>query len=159
MRIVPILFLVACAGGAEVKPTEVSEPETRTVSLHFMAPEAGASGAAEVGCGETMVPVEVTIAAGTPREELEATIGQLLVAEDREGMSNAARGVFTATVSEDGEDLILDLQGKPEFGGICAVPRLKAPVEATVKPFGATITLNGSEAAWRCLGDESGTCM
>lgn len=159
MRLVPVLFLVACAGGAEIKPTEVTEPATRTVTLHFMAAEEAVEGSTEVGCGESMVPVEVTIASGSAREELQATVEQLLAAEDREGLSNAARGVFTASVREEGDALVLDLQGKPEFAGICGVPRLKAPLEATVRPFGATITLNGSEADWRCLGDESGTCQ
>jgi hypothetical protein len=60
----------------------------------------------------------------------------------------------------------VDLEGLAANDGHCDTPRYKAQVELTIDaysntteyPEGRTIRLNGSDANWRCLGDESGTC-
>lgn len=52
------------------------------------------------------------------------------------------------------------LTGLPLSGGTCDDPRIKAQVEYTVSQYWPDyrILLNGSESAWRCIGDMSGLC-
>lgn len=167
-----VLLAGACAGSPTPRPEppeppmpptppsppEVVEPGPKTVKIHLISAQADLPDASPLGCGESMVPVDVTVTASGPRQELEATVAALLQAEDRDGLSNAARGVFTASVAEKDGALWVDLVGEPTFSGVCAAPRLTGPINATIAPYGATILLNGSDKDWRCLGDESGAC-
>ncbi len=63
--------------------------------------------------------------------------------------------------SADGVTTDVWLKGKTQMGGVCDAPRLKAQIESTVARFKPKfkIYLNGSESAYRCLGDQSGECM
>jgi len=62
--------------------------------------------------------------------------------------------------SRDGVVTEVWLKGKTQSGGACDDPRLKAQIEATISRFRPKfkIFLNGTEAAYRCLGDMSGEC-
>lgn len=139
-------------------PTPPTPPVAMSVATIYLVSAEGAPGSTPMGCGESMTPVSLEISSGTPREEAQGALNALLNAEDREGLSNPARGVFTAQIEEQDGGLVVALSGEPSFGGVCAVPRLKAPIEATLAPYSAKIQLNGSEADWRCLGDQSGEC-
>lgn len=139
-------------------PTPPTPPAAMSVATIYLVSAEGAPGSTPMGCGESMTPVSLEISSGTAREEAQGALNALLNAEDREGLSNPARGVFTAQIEEQDGGLVVALSGEPSFGGVCAVPRLKAPIEATLAPYSAKIQLNGSEADWRCLGDESGEC-
>lgn len=63
-------------------------------------------------------------------------------------------------MSSDGVTTEVWLKGKTQMGGVCDAPRLKAQIESTVGRFKTKykIFLNGSESAYRCLGDMSGQC-
>ena len=52
------------------------------------------------------------------------------------------------------------LTGTVITGGVCDDPRVKAQIESTISQYTKkfTIYLNGSLSAYKCLGDESGTC-
>ncbi len=62
--------------------------------------------------------------------------------------------------STDGVTTEVWLKGTVASGGACDDPRIKAQIEATIKRLRPkfTIYLNGSQATYRCLGDESGEC-
>ncbi len=63
-------------------------------------------------------------------------------------------------MSSDGVTTEVWLKGKTQSGGVCDDPRIKAQIESTVSRFKPKfkIFLNGSESAYRCLGDMSGQC-
>lgn len=52
------------------------------------------------------------------------------------------------------------LTGTVITGGVCDDPRVKAQIESTISQYTKkfAIYLNGSLSAYKCLGDESGTC-
>jgi hypothetical protein len=54
----------------------------------------------------------------------------------------------------------IDLQGELISNGTCDVPRITNQIIKTIEQFTSDyiVTLNGSEAAFRCFGDESGMC-
>ncbi|HTK04480.1 MAG TPA: hypothetical protein VL500_02760 [Candidatus Eisenbacteria bacterium] len=62
--------------------------------------------------------------------------------------------------SRDGVVTEVWLKGKTQSGGACDDPRIKAQIEATISRFKPKfkIFLNGTESAYRCLGDQSGEC-
>ncbi|MEY4744685.1 MAG: hypothetical protein RL272_630 [Candidatus Parcubacteria bacterium] len=63
-------------------------------------------------------------------------------------------------LSTDGVTTEVWLKGKTQMGGVCDAPRFKAQIESTISRFKSKfkIYLNGSESAYRCLGDQSGQC-
>ncbi len=63
--------------------------------------------------------------------------------------------------STDGVTTEVWLKGTVTPGGACDGPRIKAQIEGTVARFRPLykIFLNGSEAAYRCLGDMTGKCI
>lgn len=160
-----VFFAVACAGHhtppePPVPPEPPTPPvSTRSATIYLVSPEESAPGGAPMGCGESMVPVEISVSGDSARDQLQSVVDGLLSAEDRDGLTNALRGVFSASVQESDGALIVNLSGQPSFAGVCAVPRVKAPIEAAVAPYAAKLQLNGSEKDWRCLGDESGACQ
>lgn len=54
----------------------------------------------------------------------------------------------------------IDLQGELISNGTCDVPRITNQITMTIEQFTSdyTVTLNGSETAFKCFGDESGMC-
>lgn len=63
-------------------------------------------------------------------------------------------------LSPDGVTTEVWIAGEVSLGGACDAPRFKEQIEATVRRFRPNhkIFLNGSEANYRCVGDESGSC-
>ncbi len=59
-----------------------------------------------------------------------------------------------------GERVEIYLTGELVSPGVCADPRIKEQIEATVRQYHPNyeIILNGNEANWRCFGDGSGLC-
>ncbi len=79
------------------------------------------------------------------------------------GLNNLSVGSVTVSGDQQrGQKLnaFVDLKGQPILAGTCDTPRFKDQVQETIGFYvdSYTITLNGSEAEWRCLGDESGLC-
>lgn len=62
--------------------------------------------------------------------------------------------------STDGVTTEVWLTGKPMSGGVCDDPRIKAQIEETVRRLRPKfkIFLNGSQAHYACIGNESGNC-
>jgi hypothetical protein len=124
-----------------------------------------ASGAEIVGCNDYLVPVAVEIAGGSPEARAAAAINKLLSLTEKDLSTFGYQSAFTpamlkvsVTRGADGT-LVIDLKGNLAVGGTCAVPRMKSQIEKTAAQFGRfVIRVNGSEAQWRCLGDESGKC-
>jgi hypothetical protein len=109
--------------------------------------------------------VAVEIAGGSPEARAAAAINKLLSLTEKDLSTFGYQSAFTpamlkvsVTRGADGT-LVIDLKGNLAVGGTCAVPRMKSQIEKTAAQFGRfVIRVNGSEAQWRCLGDESGKC-
>lgn len=77
------------------------------------------------------------------------------------GLNNLKVGTVVVTGERTTKlSATVDLLGQPLLAGTCDVPRFKDQIQETIKFYvdSYQITLNGSEAGWRCLGDESGLC-
>jgi hypothetical protein len=68
--------------------------------------------------------------------------------------------LYNSTVTAQVTDSTVDLQGQLISAGTCDVPRILNQIQKTISEYGDNykVTLNGSESAFRCFGDESGTC-
>lgn len=155
------------------KTTSPAASDGTSVTIYLIALDAqpswqrakGVSGAEIIGCNDYLVPVQVKVGGDTPEARAEAALTKLLslTAKDLAAFgyeSGFAPSVLKVTVERKaGGKLVIDLKGKLSAAGTCSVPRMKAQIERTAAQFGQfTILVNGSEAAWRCFGDESGNC-
>ena len=117
-----------------------------------------------IGCDDRIGFVKVHRAASTDSLVHDALATLFSVKETGyNGLYNAIANSSLAVEkiqSADGVTTEVWLKGTLVSGGACDSPRAKAQIEHTVKRFKPTfkIILNGSESAWRCFGDESGTC-
>jgi hypothetical protein len=124
------------------------------------------SGAEIIGCNDYLVPVTVNIPNGSPEARASATMNKLLSLTEEDvsafGYQSAINpSMLKASVERkaDGK-LVIDLKGTLTVAGVCGVPRLMSQIERTAAQFGrVSILVNGSEAEWRCFGDESGRCQ
>jgi hypothetical protein len=126
-------------------------PVTTTAHIYLVAlGDTGQSGR-EIGCGDSLIPVEQQIEPGS--DPLEATIRELLAIDSR---LYGERDLYNAlhrsdleiedTVIQDGQ-AIIKLTGTVRLGGVCDNPRFLAQLEETAKQFPsieqATILING----------------
>jgi len=103
-----------------------------------------------IGCGEYLAEKAIVLPAGDARTHLESALGQLVT---ELGLA------VTAGVKVAADGFVADFAGGFSFGGVCDVPRKLEAIRRTADRYGKVkFTVNGSEARWRCLGDESGTC-
>ncbi len=118
----------------------------------------------EFGCGDRLAFTKIKRTADSGDQAADA-LAALLALKDTN-----ANGLYDALAMSalkldgiwrgaDGTSDVL-LTGQPQSGGVCDDPRIKNQVEATVRRFLThyRVLLNGSEAKWRCFGDQSGLC-
>ena len=112
-----------------------------------------------IGCNDFLVPFEIPVVS----RRLPSVLSALSAFEAPAGLHNPfgeKKTRFDRVEITDAGMSIVFLQGDPEFGGICDVPRfqeqLKKTIELSTKKY--EIRLNGSEKNFRCLGDMSGNC-
>ena len=118
-----------------------------------------------IGCNDYLVPVTVNIPGGSPEARAEATMNKLLSLAEQDlsafgYQSSFSPSMLKASVERKADGrLVIDLKGTLTVAGVCAVPRMKYQIDRTAVQFGrVSILVNGSEAGWRCFGDESGRC-
>lgn len=113
----------------------------------------------KIGCNDLLVPFEIPVVA--PR--LASVLTALRAFKAPEGLHNPFGEKQTnfghIEVTDEGKSIIF-LEGDPEFGGICDVPRFQEQLEKTIELYTKKyeIRLNGEEGTYRCLGDMSGNC-
>jgi hypothetical protein len=104
------------------------------------------------GCGtEFLTRVEAT-------NDLESTLQELFAIKDPLKSALSLSDIQVSVI-----DQTVNLEGELMSAGTCDVPRIKNQIELTVETFASedqefNITLNGSESAYKCFGDESGLC-
>jgi hypothetical protein len=125
---------------------------------HF--PGSDASGSLlNIGCNDLLVPFEIPVV--SPR--LSSVLTALRTYVPPQGLHNPfgeKKTNFDRVEELENGKSIVSLQGDPEFGGICDVPRFQEQLQKTIELYTKTyeIRLNDSEGAYRCLGDMSGNC-
>ena len=163
----------SAAPESDAKPKPSKAPDSETATIYLLALDGqpswqrarGVSGAAIVGCNDYLVPVTVNISGATPEARAAAALNKLLSLTEADLKGFGYQSGFSPSMLKvsverkaDGK-LVIDLKGTLTAGGTCAVPRMKSQIERTAAQFGrVSILVNGSEAQWRCFGDESGNC-
>jgi hypothetical protein len=158
---------------ADVETGSAKAPDSDAAVIYLVALEGqpswqrarNVSGAKIIGCNDYLVPVTVNIPDGSPEARAEATMNKLLSLAEQDlsafgYQSGFSPSMLKASVERKADGiLVIDLKGTLTVAGVCAVPRMKSQIEQTAAQFGrVSILVNGSEAEWRCFGDESGRC-
>jgi hypothetical protein len=134
-----------------VTPTPTRSLFTRTNIYLIAIGDAGESGK-EIGCEDSVVPVEVEIEPTTA--PLTAALEELLSIEDREyGQSGLYNALYQSELTledvriVDGE-AVIELSGTLILGGVCDEPRVRAQLRETALQYAtveeASIFINGS---------------
>ena len=112
-----------------------------------------------IGCNDLLVPFDIAVVA--PR--LSSVLTALRTFQAPQGLHNPFGEKQTnfgrIEVTDAGKSIIF-LEGDPQFGGICDVPRFQEQLQKTIELYTKNyeIRLNGEESIYRCLGDMSGNC-
>lgn len=142
------------SGGTGAAPTQTPTPTaTRSpdlpaverVRVYLIAIDDGGRMGKEVGCGDSIVPVEREIP--PTQEPLRAALDELLSMHDRyygqSGLYNALHRsdlrVDSATI--EGGRALIHLSGELNLSGICDEPRARAQLEETASQFAAEVVL------------------
>jgi hypothetical protein len=135
-----IAALASCGspGDAPARPLRAGEV-TERVNVYLIALEDGGVEGRRVGCGDSVVPVEVSLP--RPAPALEAALEALLAKDDRfdpaSGRYNAlhASPLLLHEIEQEGGRVRIDLKGYLEIGGVCDAPRILAQLRETVLQF------------------------
>ncbi len=116
-----------------------AEPTVDTVKIFLVALEDGGQAGMEIGCGDSLVPVEFQITPTT--DPLAAALAELLALRDRTyGESGLYNALYQSKLSvesiahEDGS-VTVRLTGDLVLGGVCDNPRFEAQIRETVLQF------------------------
>lgn len=182
---VPSLLLLG-AGCAPVTPVATNAPLTEeqqasaneladlhasmlTVAMivteNAAAPKDAAVINGPIGCDDRVAYVKVHRVSKTDSVVKDALAALFSVKDTNfdglyDALANSTFSVDKVTTDSDGATTDVWLKGQANSGGICDDPRIKAQIEYTIKRLRPQykIYLNGSESAYRCIGNESGMC-
>ncbi len=111
---------------------------TRTNIFLIAVGDAGSSGK-EIGCGDSVIPVEVVIEPTIA--PLTAALNELFAIESREyGQSGLYNALYRTDLTVEGIDIenreaIIALSGEVVVGGTCDIPRIKAQLRQTALQY------------------------
>ena len=138
------------SNGIAPSPDRNEDTETTTVNIYLIALEDRGEMGDEIGCGDSIVPVERTIA--KVDEPLESAINQLLLVTNRDpssGLYNAlhlSELELESVVVEDNVATV-NLTGDFQLGGVCDSPRIEEQLRRTATQFpnisNSEILING----------------
>lgn len=120
-------------------------------NIYLVALEDEGQTGQEIGCGDSLIPVEVNFEPTVA--PLEASLEQLLaIDEEYYGQSGLYNALHRSNFSVQGIDIVdghatIALTGELSVGGACDAPRVRAQLEATARQFSTvdsvSIRLNG----------------
>ena len=135
-----LLAVFSCGPGAEGGSTPTSAWErTDTVRIHLVELHDGGVLGTRVGCGDSVVPVEVELPA--PRRALRGALEALLAIDTpydpRSGLYNAlhASPLQIRRLQQDGATVPIDFSGWVELGEECDAPRVLEQLTRTATQF------------------------
>lgn len=117
-------------------------PVTTSARIYLIALEDGGRLGPEIGCGDSLAPVEVTLEAGS--NPVAAALARLLAIDSQRygrepELYNALHRSslqVEEVVLENGR-AVIDLAGQLKLGGVCDNPRVRAQLEETARQFPA----------------------
>ena len=124
--------------GAAPTPTEETELFTRT-SIYLIAVGDDGQSGKEIGCDDSVVPVEVAIEPTIA--PLTAALNELLAIESREyGQSGLYNALYRSDltlqdVTIQNRQAIIRLSGRLMLGGVCDEPRVRAQLRETALQY------------------------
>jgi hypothetical protein len=160
-----LLTMTACTGGIvqrqviatampdtpSATPAVSTEVPSQEASIFLIALEDNGVSGELVGCGDSAVPVKVTIP-GTQSAIQGALEALFSVKEQFYGESGLYNALYQSdlqveSVSVEGGKATVHLTGSLVLGGMCDNPRVQAQIEKTARQFAAvsevTVFLNG----------------
>lgn len=168
---VPLSALDQTQEAVELRQAKVNEDDERdsadvSVALIWSDEAAGKATPVEgeIGCADRIAYLPMHREAMTDSVLSDALVTLFAIRNaNQDGLYNAlwqSELSVEKILSRDGVTTEVWLKGTIASGGACDDPRIKAQIESTIKRFRPKyqIFLNGSEAAYRCLGDQSGQC-
>ena len=146
---------MSCGAGDSPRTELKSTDPADRVPLFLIALEDGGVEGRRLGCGDSAVPVEVTLPRRGPALEgaLEALLDLHEPYDTRTGFYNALHGsrLEVARVERAGPEVRIHLNGYLEIGGTCDSPRVLAQLTETALQFEdvqrATFYLEGKPLA------------
>lgn len=135
-----LLLAISCgAGEGQPAPAVDAGTATETARIYLIATEDGGVEGVRVSCGDSAVPVEVSLPRSRPA--LEGSIEALLAMDEeldtRTGFYNALHGsnLELARVERAGPEVRVHLKGYLELGGECDGARVLAQLTETAAQF------------------------
>lgn len=148
---------VANVDGQELlsEPFEAPEPgaDGSNAMLYLVALDDGGERGELIGCGDSLVPVEVSLDQQAGQQPLAGIIERLLVASGEDygesGLYNALEqstlSLVEATVTDEVAEIALE--GELRLGGVCDNPRVEAQLTRTAEQLATVervvVTING----------------
>lgn len=159
------VFVAAVPGGRSLTsgffevtghPSTPEAPRFTSANIFLVALEDAGQTGMEIGCGDSLVPVEVTFAPTVA--PLTAALEELFsINSEFYGQSGLYNALYQSDLTIDGIDITdadvaqIELSGTIRSGGTCDVPRIEAQIEQTALQYGTidrvSITVNGQPLA------------
>lgn len=140
------------AAGETVEPSALPI-SSGSVQIFLIAMEDNGKSGKAVGCGDSVVPVEIMVDPGA--DALRTALDTLLGLKDPYyGQSGLYTALYQSTLQVDkieieSNEIKVELTGQMMLGGECDNPRVKAQLEETVAPFAqgrqVKITINDKD--------------
>ncbi|HWM90343.1 MAG TPA: GerMN domain-containing protein [Thermoanaerobaculia bacterium] len=134
----PLLVAISCGAGDSETGLQ-SRSVTQRAPVFLIAMEDGGVDGVRVGCGDSAVPVEVSLRRQGPALEgaLDALLAMNETYDTRTGFYNALHGsnLEVARVERTGTEVRVHLKGYLEIGGECDSPRVLAQLRETAQQF------------------------
>lgn len=163
ISLLALLALSACAKPATTPPPLLTTTATAVYAIKLN--DNGTSpNSVQVGCGDSALPVAETAQfaynPNDPIASINAAIMTLLNTTPNQYQSQNLENplgnqtMVIQSVTANGNNYTINLNGSFAFGGVCEMPRVRAQVEETIKKAagaGNTFTINwnsGGQAAW-----------
>ncbi len=133
-------------------PTGEMSVTEEKVQLFFIALEDNGTRGEQIGCNDSIIPVEYTISSQDP---VRTTLDYILSLKDQtyEG-TDLYNSLYQSTltvkdIKESSKSIDVYLEGQIQLGGVCDNPRLQEQLERTITQFypgkNVTIFINNKE--------------
>ena len=112
---------------------EIKQTESSTYRIYLIALEDGGKSGSTVGCGDSLVAVDV------PAVDVKTALRELLENNDRlYGQSGLYNALYQSDlqvnrITRNNDSINADMSGRLVLGGTCDSPRVKAQLEATLR--------------------------
>lgn len=135
----PLLVAISCGAGDSGAPELQAGTVTDRAPVYLIALEDGGVDGRRVGCGDSAVPVEVTLPRRGPAlaGALDALLAMRETWDTRSGLYNALDGshLEVERIERSGPEVRVHLKGYLEIGGACDSPRVLAQLQETALQF------------------------